>query len=324
MSEQPIKLFISHASEDKHPFVEQLYNALKATSKYEVWYDTDSLHLGGSITFEISDALNNCLYALVILSPIYITKKWCKREYVTIVHLESGQEKIMLPIWHNINEEQVKGFDASLMDRPALRSTRQIDDIVTAINTGTWTGQKAREVGDPLRKEYSELADALAEHDANERLSQNGHGVMIVAEEVSHLLDVFLKRLDQVKGSMQFQAERRNQPVYSSPYCPAVLASGRFRVNVEIGYLNADSHVTSYAKLIVTLFAWPDETPPMLAAVFGKREELLQKVFTPRFTINGKVQWKDLEDASIHTSEDLAGMVLTLFKEEIQRRLDHS
>jgi hypothetical protein len=112
--------------------------------------------------------------------------------------------------------------------------------------------------------------------------------------------------------------------VYSSPYCPAVLASGRFRVNVEIGYLNADSHVTSYAKLIVTLFAWPDETPPMLAAVFGKREELLQKVFTPRFTINGKVQWKDLEDASIHTSEDLAGMVLTLFKEEIQRRLDHS
>jgi hypothetical protein len=197
MSQQPIKLFISHASEDKQPFVEQLYNALKTTPQFEVWYDTDSLRLGGSITFEISDGLKNCHYALVVLSPIYITKPWCKREYTAIVHLESEEKKIMLPIWHNITKEQVQDFDASLVDRAALLSTRQIEDIVMAITTGTWTAQKARQLDNPYGELLSEIRDEMAERRVNAQLGNSYEGVKLVQDSVRFIFNRFEELINQ-------------------------------------------------------------------------------------------------------------------------------
>jgi hypothetical protein len=94
MSERPITLFISHASEDKQPFVEGLYDALKATPQFDVWYDTDSLHLGDSLTFEISGGLKNCDYAIVVLSPTYITKKWCKLEFASMIALDKAEASV--------------------------------------------------------------------------------------------------------------------------------------------------------------------------------------------------------------------------------------
>src|SRR6266404_4053224 len=87
------------------------------------------------------------------------------------------------------------------------------------------------------------------------------------------------------------------------------------------GPLNSSSHDTSNAKLVVTLFAWPNDKPLELAAIFGQREELFKMVFIPRFTVSEKVQWKNLEDMRIRTSEQAVEMALTLFKEEIQQRL---
>jgi len=51
MSERPIKLFISHPSEDKQPFVEQLYHALKATSQFDEFFSM-SLQTHSLLSFE--------------------------------------------------------------------------------------------------------------------------------------------------------------------------------------------------------------------------------------------------------------------------------
>ena len=53
MSEQPIKLFISHASEDKEAFVKGLADALNANPKFKVWYDEYSVRLGDSLSQSI-------------------------------------------------------------------------------------------------------------------------------------------------------------------------------------------------------------------------------------------------------------------------------
>jgi len=90
---------------------------------------------------------------------------------------ETADRKLILPIWHNINEEEVRNFYPALTLRNKIPYDLPMNAIVVAIETGTVTAQKAREVGDPLRKEYSELADALADHDANERLSHTEQGV---------------------------------------------------------------------------------------------------------------------------------------------------
>ena len=287
-------------------------------------HDEYSLRLGDSLLESITRGLHSCDYGIVVLSPAFFSKQWTVNELAGLFALETKERKIILPIWHDVNREQVLAFNPILADRFAFPSTKPLDEIVFAIEAATWGGQRTREVGDPLRKEYAELESDLAIYDANEWLSHIVEGVMLVKQEVSHLLDVFLKRLDQVKGSMQIQVERRDQPVFNSAYFPAVSASGRFRVNIEIGYLNSTANATTRAKLVATLFAWPDDTPPQLAAGLGKKDELRQQVLAPRFTAKQEVQWINQDDQIIHTSEQVVEIALKLFKEEITARMANS
>jgi TIR domain len=317
-----IGLFLSYASEET-AFAKSLREAL--TEKFNVWFDQDAIHLGENIAYRLPEGIRSSDYAVVVLSRSYITKKWTREEFSHLIALETADRKIILPIWHNITEDEVWRFYPALTLRNKIPHNLPINAIVVAVETGTATAQKAREVGDPLRKEYSELQDALANHDANERLIHNEHGVRLVAEEVYYIMDVFMKRLDQVKGSMPLKVERRDQPVVNSAYRAAVLVSGDFRVNVEIGYLSHNySNDASHSKLVITLFAWPEDTPPMLAAVLGTRDEIQQVVFAPRFTVSAKVQWKNEEDDTIHASEEVVTLALTLFKNEIASRLKYS
>jgi TIR domain len=317
-----VGLFLSYASEEK-AFAEKLHEALK--DKFDIWFDQEAIRLGENIAYRLPEGIRSSEYAVVVLSRSYIAKKWTQEEFMHLIALETADRKIILPIWHNVTEEEVRNFYPALTLRNKIPYDLPMNAIVVAIETGTGTAQKAREVGDPLRKEYSQLEDALANHYANERLIRNGQGVRLIAQEVSYLLDVFIKRVDQVKGSMPVNIERKDQRVFNSAYCPAVQASGSFRVNVEVGYLSHNYvNDASRTKLVITLFAWPEDTPPMLAAVYGQRDELRQTVFTPRFTVSEKVQWKNDEDATIHTSEQVGEIALTLFKEEIQLRLDQS
>jgi hypothetical protein len=310
MSEQPIKLFISHASEDKQPFVDQLYNALKGTSQFEVWYDTDSLHLGASITFEISDALNNCQYALVVLSPIYITKKWCKREYAAIVHLESDEKKIMLPIWHNITEGQVKGFDVSLMDRPALHSTRQIEDIVTAITAGTWTGQKARQLANPSLKER---AVQVKNQIIKNQLCKSFEGVQLVNKSVAFIFDRFEQLIKELQDTLSIQTQRYDTPTHSFPWLEArgykgacIVASGPHNANIEVAYVNKSGNRIADNRLYMEMFKWDYDFP----SVQGKRKRKGPVIIlAPDITAN-EVQWqneyRDERYGPYFTSEQIA------------------
>ena len=80
MNSQKIRMFLSHAYEDKDSIVQELYDALK--NNFEVWYDTKSLQLGDSLTLEISNALSSCDYGIVVLSRRYMRKKWTRDEFV--------------------------------------------------------------------------------------------------------------------------------------------------------------------------------------------------------------------------------------------------
>ena len=321
MSERPIKLFISHSSKDKVPFVKQLYEALKAKVQFEVWYDTDSLRLGDSLTFTIPKELSSSDYAIAILSRTYFDSKWCRLEFASMITLETNEKKILLPILHNVSLEEAVAFNPILGDRLAFRSDMSIDKLILAIETATWSAGKAREVGDPLRKEFSELADALADHEATERLSHSDHGMMLVRAEASRLLELFVKRLEQVNSSMQITVKRTQQlgNSFASPFTDAVLLSGQFRLSLQFGFMTTYTNDTSHAKIVVELFHYPHAVPTKLAEF--KPESLSQMEFTPRFTVHENVQWKDSADASIHTSEVVAERALTLFKEEIKSRL---
>jgi hypothetical protein len=311
MSEDPIKLFISHASEDKQPFVEQLYSALGASPKLDVWYDTDSLHLGDSLTFEISDGLKNCDYALVVLSPIYITKKWCKLEYASMIALETSETKIILPIWHdNITEQQVKDFAPLLADRVAIHSTRPLADIVLTIETATWTGQKARQLANPSLKERAvRIKNTIVERQTIKQLTKSTEGAELVNKDATLILNRFEQLIKELEDTLAIQTQRYDTPTHAFPW-RCIVASGPLNANIEVGYADREGDSITRNRLFMHVFNWDYCFP----AVQGKRkvEGHEQKVkghvrLIPFITANREVEWKDQDkEGPYFTNEQVA------------------
>lgn len=68
-----MKIFISHASEDKDDIARPLAEEL-GEQGYEVWYDEYSLKIGDSLSQEIDRGLSSCDYGVVILSKSFFEK----------------------------------------------------------------------------------------------------------------------------------------------------------------------------------------------------------------------------------------------------------
>jgi len=114
-------VFISHASEDKTPFVEALVKALQDRG-VKVWYDSLNIPWGDSLRKQIDNGLKKSRFGIVVLSENYIKKGWTQYELDGLFDIEMTKGKTILPIWHNITKQQVMDFSAPLAGRKALTS----------------------------------------------------------------------------------------------------------------------------------------------------------------------------------------------------------
>ncbi|MBI4650156.1 toll/interleukin-1 receptor domain-containing protein [Candidatus Desantisbacteria bacterium] len=109
-------VFICHASEDKNSFVRPLAEILKK-SNLEVWYDEFSLTIGDSLRESIDKGLSKSRFGIVVLSPSFFKKKWPQRELNGLVAREmSGEDRIILPIWHNITNNEILKYSPTCLD----------------------------------------------------------------------------------------------------------------------------------------------------------------------------------------------------------------
>lgn len=121
-SEEAYDVFISHASEDKEPFVDSLVEALLQRG-VKVWYDRKILTWGRSIRQNIDLGLRQSKFAIIVLSEFYIQKYWTQKEFNALFSLGSQLGEFLLPIWHNITPERAKEFSPMLSDAIALISS---------------------------------------------------------------------------------------------------------------------------------------------------------------------------------------------------------
>lgn len=112
-------VFISHASEDKDSIVRELAKVLEKL-KLKVWYDEFSLTLGDSLSKSIDEGLLKSRFGVVIISKKFLEKKWTDYEYRSLLSKEENGKKTILPIWHNITQQEVKEFSLYLSDKVAL------------------------------------------------------------------------------------------------------------------------------------------------------------------------------------------------------------
>ena len=128
-------VFISYAHEDRKIAMEMEDKFSK--SGLDVWIDELKLNIGGSISEEIGKAIEEAKYGIIILSKHYLTKPWPLEELKLLFNLQiSTGQKIILPIWHGISNEEIKESFPFLIDIKALSTEKMaIDDIVQAICT---------------------------------------------------------------------------------------------------------------------------------------------------------------------------------------------
>jgi hypothetical protein len=126
-------IFISHASEDKDSVSRPLALALRQLG-YSIWYDEFTLKLGDSLRRSIDAGLARSKYGVVVLSPAFLEKNWPKYELDGLIQRENSKgQKVILPVWHNVDRVTVTTYSPSLADRVAASSSIGINAIADKI-----------------------------------------------------------------------------------------------------------------------------------------------------------------------------------------------
>ena len=160
-----MRLFVCHVWEDKDDFVEPLALALRKAG-FDVWYDKFQLTLGDSLVQKISEGLNSADFGVVVLSKAFFTKKkWAENELAGLFALETTTRKIILPIWKDVSEADVKEYSPFLADRLAITASAGIPSIVHEIKIAVAVAQRKDEIArDAATGKVRALVESMTEN----------------------------------------------------------------------------------------------------------------------------------------------------------------
>jgi hypothetical protein len=114
-------VFISYAFEDRQ-FVRELAGRLR-DHDVRVWVDETELTVGDSLRGKIDEALKSCEYGIVVLSRPFFSKDWPRLELDGLLSIQtSSNRKVILPVWHGIDAEQIREYSPILAGHLATRS----------------------------------------------------------------------------------------------------------------------------------------------------------------------------------------------------------
>lgn len=125
-------VFISYASEDLETVARPLANILSAFG-LKVWFDQFDLRIGDSLLLKITDGLKKCRYGIVILSKAFFEKHYPELELTGLAQKETDGQKVILPVWFNVNANEVRSYSPILADRVAARWEEGIETVATKL-----------------------------------------------------------------------------------------------------------------------------------------------------------------------------------------------
>jgi hypothetical protein len=117
--------FISHDSRDKDDLVRALAYEMESLL-CPVWYDEFSLKPGDNLASSIDKGITQAQKCNVILSPSFFSNPgWTQYEFNQILDREEFNFKVrvMIPVWHEVNSEQVKAYSSGLENILGIKSS---------------------------------------------------------------------------------------------------------------------------------------------------------------------------------------------------------
>ena len=136
-------VFLSHATEDKDDVARPLALALQERG-LRVWYDEFELKIGDNLVAKLNTGINASRFGIIVLSQSFFAKRWTNYELDMLEHLWVTEERLLFPIWHGIEMEQIRAyrvFLANLVGRSTDAYTieeiaNEIHEIVIAYYAG--------------------------------------------------------------------------------------------------------------------------------------------------------------------------------------------
>ena len=122
-------VFVSHASEDKAEVVLPLSRLLERLG-LKVWLDVGELKVGDSLSKSIDEGLARSRFGILVLSKAFLRKDWPDYELRSLIAKELGREKVILPVWHDIERDELLAYSPNLADKKGLSTNRMsLEDI---------------------------------------------------------------------------------------------------------------------------------------------------------------------------------------------------
>jgi hypothetical protein len=195
-------LFLSHASEDKDDLVRPLAKRLR--TDFNVWYDEYELVLGDSLLQKINSGLTKCDYGVVVLSQHFFAKKWPKAELDGLFALETNERKVILPIWKDVSEDDVRVFSPILASRLGVLYSDGIDRIILEIKRAVGLTERVRDLAQiKWRKRFASLDEEISHRRAVEARNRTIEGVRQVTDVARQIIVEGRSRADELERSLK-------------------------------------------------------------------------------------------------------------------------
>jgi hypothetical protein len=121
-------VFISHASEDKTDVALPLAERLREEG-LRVWLDHFELTVGDSLRQSIERGLAGSRFGIAIISPNFLQKHWPQAELDGLAAREAAGAKVILPVWHLVDEAAIRAQSPMLAGRLAASTHKGIDHV---------------------------------------------------------------------------------------------------------------------------------------------------------------------------------------------------
>jgi len=310
------KLFLSHATEDKVPFVRDLAAALSLS--FRVWFDEYSLPPGGSIFQSISAGLASCDFGIVVLSKPFFTKKWTQAELGGLFARESATSRRIIPVWKDVGFEEVRDFSPILADRRAARASDGVAAVVSFVSEAIEMAHQPDgfvHTG-TVATRFAELSNELQSLQTSRALSESAEGAKLVMREQDALFGLMehqAKRLAAEAPQMALKHTRREfQCSPNNMIQLTVEARGGIKLILE-GTRPAKNSVDR-ARFVLDIFQIRRDR----SAADTKPVNLETHPFTPDVAGGGGVLWRDSRGTK-YQSQQLCDFAFQRLYENIER-----
>jgi hypothetical protein len=299
---EPSKLFICHASEDKD-FARPL--ADKLLVRHQVFFDEYSLVAGDRLRRVIGKALQECDHGVVLLSPHFFQKQWPQDELDGLFDLEKEAKKIIIPIWRDVDFNDVQAFSPFLTSRLGIPASKGVEGVVAEIErTLISVGRVSSFVGPrSIQERMAALAKKVDQNARAQKLKTSREGELLIRTSAREVVDLLKQHVLTSKAA----APQIPLAFVDAQYGSKITGPRRLALTLDWNPM----HDRGYANMIRE----KDDWDPDSGATFERFE------FLPQFGPDDVVYWerKGRDFTASQVADLLMGVFLDYVSKEIAR-----